>query len=256
MKNENEKVFLFYKRLISLYPQTFTERFGESMEQTFNDVCNERNGEISLGLMVSIFAETSVGIMRENLHEFKRANQMDYWINTIGLAAIFSGLFSAAFFWIGTFYLDNPEVRTGNASVIDVVRNGFLMALFLTPIVSGLRSRESTATKDWLVPLGAATLFSMMLIAPFAWMEWSNNPLTQTGESQFPYPLFLALLLLPILVFLGTTPILRTLITGKSLMAYPFSLLLRVGFLSVLAMDWAFLIKKHIPMFLGRVSGL
>jgi len=121
------------------------------------------------------------------------------------------------------------------------------------PIVSGIRSKESIATKDWLLPLGEADLFSLVLIAPFAWMQWST--LRRSAEFQFPYPLFLGLLLLSMLVFLGATPIFRRLKAGRSLLAYPFSLLLRVGLLSVLAMDWAFLIKKHIPLFLGRISG-
>src|SRR5678816_1102025 len=31
-----------YAKLLRLYPQAYRERFGESMEQTFNDICNER----------------------------------------------------------------------------------------------------------------------------------------------------------------------------------------------------------------------
>ena len=254
MKIEKDKIFGSYKRLISFYPRAFSERFSESMEQTFNDVCNEGNGKISLGLMVSIFTDTSVGIIKENLHEFKRTNQMNYWLNTIGIAAIFSLLFSSAFFGIGKFYLDNPEVRSGNATGFDLVRNWLLLTSIVTPIMSGLRSRESTATKDWLLPLGAATLFSIILVAPFAWMQWSNNPLIQYGEFQFPYPLFLVLLLPPMLVFLGVIPIVRDFMAGKSVLAYSFSLLMRIGLLSVLVISWVFLIKRHIPMFLG-VSG-
>jgi hypothetical protein len=257
MKIEKTKVFGSYKRLISFYPRSFNERFGESMEQTFNDICNERNGKISLWLMVSIFTDTTVGIIKENLHEFKSANQMNGWLKIISIAAFFSLLFSTAFFSVGSFFKDNPEVWAGNGSfpINDFIRKWLFLTLILTPIVSGLRSNESTAMKGLLMPLVGAALFSVTLIAPFAWMEWSNNPLIRAGESLFPYPLFLVLLLAPMLVFLGAVPIVRRLKACEFAFAHPILLLLRVGFLSLLAMGWVFLITKHMPFFLGSVPG-
>lgn len=257
MKIEKDKAYGSYKRLISFYPQAFSEHFGESMEQTFNDVCNERNGKISLGLIVPIFADTSVGIIKENLHEFKNGNRMTYWLNTIGISAIFSLLFSTAFFSVGTFFSDNPEVWSGYAAypIIAFIRGWLLLTFILMPVVSGLRSSGLPAIIDWLIPVGGAALCSLFLIAPFAWMEWSNNPLIQAGKFQFPYPLFLALLLQPMLVFLGATPIFRSLRSGESVIAHPISLLLRVGFLAVMAISWVFLIKRHMHCFLGVVPG-
>jgi hypothetical protein len=76
MKFEQEKILVFYKRLISLYPETFRERFGESMEQTFRDVCNDKTklkGRISPTFVLSAFAETSAGVFKENLYELKGA---------------------------------------------------------------------------------------------------------------------------------------------------------------------------------------
>ena len=32
-----------YKKLLALYPRGFRERLGESMEQTFNDLYNEKS---------------------------------------------------------------------------------------------------------------------------------------------------------------------------------------------------------------------
>ena len=58
----------WYTTLLRLYPKAHRERFGEGMEQTFNDLCRERvaaeRGLFSFALW--IFVETSVGIMREN----------------------------------------------------------------------------------------------------------------------------------------------------------------------------------------------
>src|SRR5213593_1684408 len=59
----------WYAKLLRLYPKAHRERFGEGMEQTFNDLCRERvkaeRGLFSFALWM--FAETFAGIIRENL---------------------------------------------------------------------------------------------------------------------------------------------------------------------------------------------
>jgi hypothetical protein len=58
----------WYSKLLRLYPKVYRERFGEGMEQTFNDLCRERvkagKGLFSLALWV--FVETLAAIVREN----------------------------------------------------------------------------------------------------------------------------------------------------------------------------------------------
>jgi len=58
----------FYARLVRLYPKPFRERYGESLEQTFNDVLREREERAGglLGSALWMFAETSPEIIREN----------------------------------------------------------------------------------------------------------------------------------------------------------------------------------------------
>ena len=58
-----------YARLLRLYPKPYRERFGEEMEQTFNDLCRERRkaGDGLFGFVLWVFAETSAGIIRENI---------------------------------------------------------------------------------------------------------------------------------------------------------------------------------------------
>src|SRR5262245_6061615 len=59
----------WYAKLLRLYPKPHRERFGEPMEQTFNDLCRERvkaeRGLFSFALWM--FFETSAAIIRENL---------------------------------------------------------------------------------------------------------------------------------------------------------------------------------------------
>ena len=58
-----------YAKLLHLYPKPYRERFGEEMEQTFNDLCRERRkaGDGLFGFVLWVFAETSAGIIRENI---------------------------------------------------------------------------------------------------------------------------------------------------------------------------------------------
>ena len=66
--NEQATARALYKKLLRLYPRGFRERLGESMQQTFNDLCNEQKRQPAHGFFVlSIFAETAIGIVREHL---------------------------------------------------------------------------------------------------------------------------------------------------------------------------------------------
>jgi hypothetical protein len=58
----------WYRKLLRFYSRTYRERFAESMEQTFNDLCRERGkaGESLLGFVLWMFVETSAGIIKEN----------------------------------------------------------------------------------------------------------------------------------------------------------------------------------------------
>jgi hypothetical protein len=58
-----------YSKLLRFYPHSYRERFGEGMEQTFNDLCRERlkaeRGLFNFALWM--FLETSAGVFRENV---------------------------------------------------------------------------------------------------------------------------------------------------------------------------------------------
>jgi hypothetical protein len=58
----------WYQKLLRCYPRPHRERFGESMEQTFHDLCCERSnaGKGLFGFALWMFVETSAGIIREN----------------------------------------------------------------------------------------------------------------------------------------------------------------------------------------------
>ncbi len=59
----------WYATLLRLYPKPYRERFGEPMEQTFNDLLRERaeEGKGLFGFALWMFVETFAGIIRENI---------------------------------------------------------------------------------------------------------------------------------------------------------------------------------------------
>lgn len=59
----------WYATLLRLYPKPYRERFAEPMEQTFNDLLQERAEQEKglFGFVFWIFVETFVGIIRETL---------------------------------------------------------------------------------------------------------------------------------------------------------------------------------------------
>jgi uncharacterized membrane protein YiaA len=244
---KQDKVFAFYKRLISLYPQAFRERFGDSMEQTFRDVCNEREGKFSSTFVISTFAETFISVIKENV---EGASLMNYWLKNTVIVAIVS----LVFIGIGAFmaFSETHESPPPPQNYLLIAfMNLVVMMLILTPIVSGLRSTENIAKCKWFAVLGLAMLFGAILNAPFAFMEWFNNPRIQSGEFQFPYLLFIGLWFPPTLIFLGVTPIVRLVRAGENVIANPISLILRVAFLGVIAFSWINLVRDQMPCFLG-----
>jgi hypothetical protein len=68
MIHEQEMIPKLYKKLLNLYPRTFKERLGESMEQTFHDLYKEHRAESAVyGFVLWTFAETGAGVFREHV---------------------------------------------------------------------------------------------------------------------------------------------------------------------------------------------
>ena len=84
-------VHTLYKKLLALYPQSFRERLGQSMEQTFRDLYNEQRGQATSSFLVlSIFTETAFGIVREYLFLFMERDVMRNILANPTSAAIIS----------------------------------------------------------------------------------------------------------------------------------------------------------------------
>ena len=91
MPYDQNAIHNFYKKLLTFYPRGFRERLGESMEQTFRDLHNEQKEQSTSGVFVlSIFAETAFGIVREHLFLLKDGDIMKNVLANPPLAAVIS----------------------------------------------------------------------------------------------------------------------------------------------------------------------
>ena len=74
---EKATVLALYKRLLCLYPPEFKERLGESMQQTFHDLCQERQTQPGWsGFVLWIFVETAIGIVSEHVSLITKGARM------------------------------------------------------------------------------------------------------------------------------------------------------------------------------------
>lgn len=144
---DQEKARAFYKKLLNLYPQGFRERMGESMEQTFRDLCNEQKGRAAHGFFLwPLFTETAVGIVREHWLLFREADRMKNMLASPSSAAIIS------------FVLALPI--------------GFLRLALGSEIEALVRPIESALTIDGSQPsgLGFSIICGGMLLLPVAFL--------------------------------------------------------------------------------------
>ena len=104
--NKQKTVHTLYKRLLNLYPENFKEQLGESMEQTFNDLYQERQSkERWPGFVLWLFVETAVGIVREHVRLIVEGDMMKTSANLRYTALISSILFAVAFIVAPSIYL-------------------------------------------------------------------------------------------------------------------------------------------------------
>ena len=79
----------WYARLLRLYPRPFRQRFGEPMAQTFTDLIRERRANQGLhAFAVGAFAETSAGILRENMTQILQSKVVKWMLITAAVLAV------------------------------------------------------------------------------------------------------------------------------------------------------------------------
>lgn len=121
---------------------------GEGMEQTFNDLCNERQQETksgSIAFLLWLFADTTLGIIKERLLLIKRRDTMNSILKSIAPAALISFILILPF---AILEILNTNVTKQNAPGL-ILLFGVLWLLptifivILMPIIRTVRSGNS-----------------------------------------------------------------------------------------------------------------
>jgi hypothetical protein len=272
MMYEQEIVHTLYKKLLALYPQTFKEQLGESMERTFQDLWNEK-GQTKKELPSFIlwtFIETAIGIFREHLLLISPGDIMQIILKTSGSSALISFLIILPLMILEVLNRRNFNEDFPSFLFLVMWLNLFAVSIILLPIVRGRR----TGNHDMANPVpaqgntlltkpGAAAIISVVvflspgilpLLDSLGWLSVDRLFNGPSPEVTYPPGMFLSLglILFPIAAgIIAGRPIVRTLRAGGSLFAHPINLIIVVLILSTFAIGLANFIIDQWPCFIG-----
>ena len=178
--------------------------------------------------------------------------RLKHWLSIFGPAAVLALLFAGP---AAVEYGWDQRIRIGRFTIGMLPGGWLIFALLFTLMVYRRPAGEPQRMRDWFMAFGAAALFGLLAVGPFAFMEVYNNPGIRSGEFAFPYALFHAMWLFPTMLFLTATPIVRGVRAGETVMSHPIALALRIAFLTLVAAGWLFVLWDQMPCFLGGVPG-
>jgi len=272
MMYEQEIVHTLYKKLLALYPQTFKEQLGESMERTFQDPWNEKRQTKKelLGFVLWTFIETAIGIFREHLLLISPGDIMQTILKTIGSTALISLLLILPFMIMEVVNRRNFNEDFPFMLFFVLWLNLFAISLILLPIVRARR----TGSHDMANPVPAqgntlltnpksALMISIVLILSIVILSlldslgWESLERLVNGpnpEQLYIPGQFIALVLISLPIAAGIIaggPIVRTLRAGGSLFAHPLHLIIVVVISFLFAAGVVSLIVDQWPCFIG-----
>lgn len=283
MAYEQEIARALYRKLLSLYPRPFQEQLGESMEQTFNDLWNERKRRSErgwFGFVFWMFAETAAGIVQEHIFLTREMNSMKHTLTNLRLPAIISFLIVLPFMLLEFMFVIVNRLPTFSLrNALDfIVLFGFLwlglaaIILILMPIAHNRRAGDaiiaepapgngltnllanprSTAIIGFILALPFVTLLSLLLLG----IEPPLGPLLNNPDPDQPDVLgslvVLGAFLLSVLAcVIVRAPIARAMRAGGSLFAHPVNLALAAAILTLVTVVVGGIIVDQFPCWIG-----
>ena len=166
--NEKATVHVLYEKLLTLYPRGFKERLGESMVQTFSDLCKERQTEGGRsGFVLWMFAETGIGIFREHALLIMEGATMITMISNPRSAPVISFILCVLPFMILEWATRSDAPRTDASPILWVVLwlLSMISIAILMTIVQGLRRVGNSIMANPVF-----LLFRLVLVILFAWL--------------------------------------------------------------------------------------
>jgi hypothetical protein len=269
---EQEIVHTLYKKLLALYPQTFKEQLGESMERTFQDLWKEKRQTKKdlFAFILWTFIETAVGIFREHLLLISPGDIMQSIVKPLGSSVLVSFLLVLPLAIMEVVNRRHLNEDFPFMLFFVLWLNWFAISSILLPIVRGGR-RSYLNMADPVHAQGSAVLTNpkssamisvALVLAPgilplldsIGWFSLDrlfNGP--NPDVAYLPGQVIaLSLILFPIAAgaIAGGT-IVRTLRAGGSLFAHPIHLIIVVIISFFFATSVVSLIVDQWPCFIG-----
>jgi len=271
MAYDQTRFHALYKKLITLYPRVFRERLGESMEQTFNDLYQERQTRTdSFGFMFWMFLETAIGILGEHLLLISKGDIMRLVLTNFSSSTLLSFLIILPFMIMEVVNRRNFNEDFPIMLFFVLWLNLFAISLILLPIVRSRRTSNhdianpiSTQKNTLLTnPRSAAIISIALFLAPgilpllnsVGWLSVDRlfngpNPEVAYLPGQI---MSLALIMFPVTAgIIAGGPIVKTLRAGGSLFAHPINLIIVVVISFLFAAGVVSLIADQWPCFIG-----
>jgi hypothetical protein len=170
MAHDQETVHTLYRKLIAFYPRGFRDQLGESMEQSFNDLCNERKRDTNqsyLSFVLWMFVETAIGIFRERLLLISEGHVMQTILTNIKLPVLISSLLVIPFMIMEVVNRRNFNEGFPIPLFVFMWVLPILFIVALMPIVRNVRAGNSIIAR----PVGL--LIRVVILVFIAWM-WTS----------------------------------------------------------------------------------
>ena len=269
---EQNTVCILYKKLLTFYPDNFRERLGESMEQTFHDLWNEKKQTKKelLSFVFLTFLETAVGIFREHLLLISSGGIMQNILKTIGSPALISLLLILPLMIMEVVNRRNFNEDFPTFLFFILWLNLFSISLILLPIVQAWRTgNRDTASPiltqgntlltnpKWAMIISVILFFSPGILpllesvgllsldrlfnGPNPEVEYIPGLIITVGVTFFPIAAGI----------IAGRPIVRTLQVGGNLVLYPINLIIVFVISFLFASGVISLIVDQWPCFIG-----
>ena len=274
MVHDQDTVHSFYKKLLAFYPRRFREQLGESMEQTFHDLWNEKRQTKKglFGFVLWMFIETGIGIFREHLLLISPGEIMQTILKTLGSSVFISFLLILPLMIMEV--VNRRSFNEGFPFMLFFVMwlNLFAISLILVPIVRSRRTRNHdvadrrpTQGNTLLTnPRSAAIISIVLILLPFilswldslSWVPLDLDRLFNGPNPEQPYVpgqiIALSLFAIPVAAgIIAGGPIVRTLRAGGSLFAHPLNLIIVAFISATFAIGFASFLIDQWPCFIG-----
>jgi hypothetical protein len=165
--NDQTTIHTLYNKLLGLYPRKFKERLGESMQQTFRDLCSERRSSKSalFGFVLWTFIETANGIIQEDILALKEIDLMKSFLTNLKSPALIS-LFLVIPFMIMEVVSTRNLTAIFNAPLFGILwLLPMIFIIILMPFVRNMRAGNNIAAK----PITFVLSIIFLVLIALAW---------------------------------------------------------------------------------------